>query len=568
MATSPYKAFPTNEPAAQPPPDYLHLDVSPGAFGGHIAKGLEQAGQSVSAVADLWGQIQTDSQLNSAMKESNDAVEQFKSLRGQDALNAQDGVRQHLDDIHEKFSSQLAPVQKLKFDEAYRSYQYRYLNGQITTHATAQGYDFSKQTNLASEQLAMDHAAANFNNPGEIDAAMHDARAAVIKQLQVDGRANDPATVTEAIRRADTAVYKSAAEAMYVHDPVGAAAFVEKHRKELGFAYEPLANQFRSRADQIEDRDTADNIKKAIGAGVVPAVPGAEPKTQPSNVVPLRPAPGAPAKDELGRTGGQGARIEVPFSPSMITPAGRAEMIENGLKSYQPGTKLSVSGREFTIPPAGTTFQYEGKSYTVPGARSVTPSAQKMNYSPERESEGAEAINAALTPGANRVAPDTPAIQEVAKSHGVSPEAVHSMIMLESRGRTTAKTGSYVGLTQIGPAEMKEMANAGVIPADVTYNKIRDMTADQQIDLYGKYLDYYKFGDKLRAAGVDVTKLSKPEQAAVLQGFQFAPNSTSWIRGLAQGNLDIPTTDTPQARVLGTTSIADMTRYYARRIGQ
>lgn len=347
------------------------------------------------------------------MKESDDVVEKFKALRGQDALDAQQSVRQQLDQIHDHYGSGLAPVDKLKFDNSYRSYQYRYLNGQITTHATSQGYQFASKTNADAEQHANQIAATNYNNPEIVDQQVHAARDAAMKQLQVDGMARDPNAVQEALRRADLGVYKAAAEAMYVHDPMGAAKYVEDHRKELGAAYAPLADQFRTRnetvtaetraevlqkingtADPIVKKGIADANRKVLGdeiykslfpeegaapkSNVVPIKPQAEtPPEQAKRLleeekkkVPGQPAPGAaPAKDELGRVGGQGASIDIPFHPMMATAEGRAQLIENGLKTYQPGTTLVSTFGKFTVPQAGTSFQYEGKTYTVPIAK-------------------------------------------------------------------------------------------------------------------------------------------------------------------------------------------------------
>jgi uncharacterized protein (TIGR02594 family) len=205
---------------------------------------------------------------------------------------------------------------------------------------------------------------------------------------------------------------------MYVHDPEGAMKYVEDHRTELGAAYAPLADKFRARSETVRIENQSNIMQRILGtadpvvrkgiADANRAVLGEEkykamypdegaPK---SNVVPLKPpaelptdqakrlleeekakgtqAPGAaippkpgaqPAKDELGRIGGQGASIQVPFHPLMATAEGRAQLIENGLKTYAPGTTLVSTFGKFTIPPGGSTFQYEGKTYTVPVAK-------------------------------------------------------------------------------------------------------------------------------------------------------------------------------------------------------
>jgi hypothetical protein len=353
VAQVPYKATPSVEPTSQPPPDYFHLEASPERFAA-AAKGLEQFGQSVSGVADLWGQIQTDSQLNNAMKESNQAVDDFEKLRGRDALDAQKGLKQKLDEIHDHYVGGLGAKDKLIFDNSYRNYQYRYLNGKIDTHANNQGHAFATQTNKDTEALANDTAAKNYNNPNIVEEQRHIARNAAVKELQNNGLAHEKVNVDEAIRRADTGIYQAVSEAMYVHDPEGAMKYVEDHRTELGAAYAPLADKFRARSETVRIENQSNIMQRILGtadpvvrkgiADANRAVLGEEkykamypdegaPK---SNVVPLKPpaelptdqakrlleeekakgtqAPGAaippkpgaqPAKDELGRIGGR-----------------------------------------------------------------------------------------------------------------------------------------------------------------------------------------------------------------------------------------------------------------------
>ena len=174
------------------------------------------------------------------MKEGNAAIEEFKAKRGQYALEAQDGVRQRLTEIGDKYGGQLPPYLKHKFDQAYRPYQERYWDGQIRTHSIKEGYDVGKTTNTTSQQLAIDHAAINYNNPLEVEHALADARLAAEQQLKLDGMLGIPGAVAEAHRRSDTAVHSAVAEAMNQHDAPGALKYVEAHRAELGVAYGPL----------------------------------------------------------------------------------------------------------------------------------------------------------------------------------------------------------------------------------------------------------------------------------------------------------------------------------------
>ena len=89
------------------------------------------------------------------------------------------------------------------------------------------------------------------------------------------------------------------------------------------------------------------------------------------------------------------------------------------------------------------------------------------------------------------------------------------------------------------------------------------LPAEQQIAAYGIWLTHYKFLAQMAKHKLDVLELPLARQAALLQAMQFAPNAEKWKKALSQGNLTVPSTPHPQAKVLGDTSIGDMETYYA-----
>jgi|GEM_PF-3292476 len=141
------------------------------------------------------------------------------------------------------------------------------------------------------------------------------------------------------------------------------------------------------------------------------------------------------------------------------------------------------------------------------------------------------------------------ALKEVGEKFGISPMAIAGVINTESKWRTGASTGSYRGLTQIGP-ENPEWATIG------------SMSVADQIRTYGRWLDRYRFREKTSAAGINFAAMSPAQQAAYLQGFQFAPNAMSWQYAAGRGEFGVRTTASRQARVLGSTTLTEMTRYY------
>ncbi len=152
------------------------------------------------------------------------------------------------------------------------------------------------------------------------------------------------------------------------------------------------------------------------------------------------------------------------------------------------------------------------------------------------------------------------AINKVAKKHNLDPAAVSQVIKMESNFNPRNKTGSYVGMTQIGPDTMRE-AGWGI-----SSSQFRRMPANKQIEYYGKWLDHYKFDEKVKKYGVDPSKMSASEQAAMLQAFQFSPNGNRWLRALGKGNIDTRATGSPQAGALGRTTQRDMRRTFDRRL--
>jgi len=137
---------------------------------------------------------------------------------------------------------------------------------------------------------------------------------------------------------------------------------------------------------------------------------------------------------------------------------------------------------------------------------------------------------------------------------GVSPAAIAGVIKTESNWNPQAGTGSYHGLTQMGPDTFKE---AGGKLNGLTYDEYLKASPDKQVDTYGAWLDHYGFSDKFKGAKIDLASMTPAQQAAYLQAFQFSPAVSNWIGA----DPNAPVTHTKQASALGSTSLADMTKY-------
>jgi hypothetical protein len=148
------------------------------------------------------------------------------------------------------------------------------------------------------------------------------------------------------------------------------------------------------------------------------------------------------------------------------------------------------------------------------------------------------------------------ALNEVAAAHDVDPAAIAGVIHTESVWKTDSVTGQYIGLTQVGPELTKKLG--------LTKKQFLALSAPEQIDAYGTWLDLYKFNKKMKDHGIKVSKLPLARQAALLQAMQFSPNGEKWKAALAKGNFKVRSTTSKQALVLGDTSIGDMEAYYAK----
>jgi hypothetical protein len=146
------------------------------------------------------------------------------------------------------------------------------------------------------------------------------------------------------------------------------------------------------------------------------------------------------------------------------------------------------------------------------------------------------------------------ALNDVADAYNVDPAAIAGVIHTESVWDTRCVTGSYVGLTQVGPELLKLL--------DQTREEFLNLSAAIQIQDYGKWLGYYEYSQQIAKFGMNVAIQPLARHAAVLQAMQFAPNHSRWKKAFAQGNYSVPSTSSKQARFLGDTSIHDMEAYY------
>jgi kumamolisin len=146
------------------------------------------------------------------------------------------------------------------------------------------------------------------------------------------------------------------------------------------------------------------------------------------------------------------------------------------------------------------------------------------------------------------------ALNSVADACDVDPAAIAGIIHTESVWDTKCVTGSYIGLTQVGPELLKLL--------NLTRDQFLALSAADQIQAYAKWLGYYQYSQQTSKYGMNVAAQPLARQTAVLQAMQFAPNGSKWKKAFGQGNYSVPSTSSKQALFLGDTSIHDMEAYY------
>lgn len=144
------------------------------------------------------------------------------------------------------------------------------------------------------------------------------------------------------------------------------------------------------------------------------------------------------------------------------------------------------------------------------------------------------------------------AIDKVAKELGISPAALRAIIKTESNFKSSAvsPSGNHYGATQIH----KDHFPMGGMTAE----EFRKAPLDKQISVYTDWANHYRMLEKFPL----LPKYKPAVQAAIMQGFQFAPNGKSWQKAFHDKNYDVPVTKSSQAGKLGSTSIRDMYNYF------
>jgi len=250
--------------------------------------------------------------------------------------------------------------------------------------------------------------------------------------------------------------------------------------------------------------------------------------------------------EHKGQMSGPGGHVG--FATGRVSPEGKIEMFSGNVLGGKWAAKTWYSPSQLAIrrPPEVTVSGQAGPGNAVLSEQQAAASARGA---------GAAVGAGGVIPASMQTPEVMAALREVGTKHGIHPMAIAGVINTESKWSTRAVTGRYRGLTQIGPENPE-------------WSTIGNMSAADQVRTYGRWLDRYRFGEKRQRAGVDFSSMTAAQQAAYLQGFQFAPNAMQWQYAAGRGQFGIRSTLSRQARALGSTTLAEMTRYYDQLIGR
>jgi hypothetical protein len=251
------EGVPDVAPRTSVPNDYQNIKATPEMFGAEIGRGLEEAGKGMSTAARFFGDVQVDDAATAAMTRMDKAVNNFRSLRGGDALRAQKDTQDEIEAAYNEGRQGLStPEQQLKYDQSTRMFRLRYINGVMTSHADEQAKSYAANTNNDTANLHMSLIAAN---PYD-EQIFHDNTAEVVrarvKQAQIEGR--DAEGLQQAANEGRAEAMAARVRAIGVHEPKAALDVLEKNmelasvvdRRSGVSYYDLLAGQLRSRAEQ------------------------------------------------------------------------------------------------------------------------------------------------------------------------------------------------------------------------------------------------------------------------------------------------------------------------------
>lgn len=281
--------LPSVNPRPTAPNGYGGIQVSPDAFGAGVARAREGFSQDLQKVsgdffkkAEVFQQIQADDAVNKSMSAINGHLDQFKTLQGQDALRARPDTEKEIDAAVKAGRKGLGFDQGIAYDSALNQYRRGYVQSTIASHSDTAARSYADSTNKAFLDLSLNNTASAADEE-QAEPFRHDVRAALVRQLQLTGNAQDPVQFAAAVQNADQAFYKTRIQSVGQNNPMAALALAEKNKEILGDNFAPIAEALKNKSDDMKAQVDAGKYLGMMDNPLSPGtamIPGADPRQQ------------------------------------------------------------------------------------------------------------------------------------------------------------------------------------------------------------------------------------------------------------------------------------------------
>lgn len=260
--------LPSERPATSAPDPALHLQVSPGAFGGYQAKGQQEFGQELFKAGEHWGAIAADDIANQFQEKANHVLHGdpnatvhnpdgttgpdlgYLGLKGRTALDQRQSYEKRLENLFKESQGKLLSFdQRRNFNNLTRRYR-AVISGQMGGHADKEANTYALQVNRAAIKVGAETIAADPNNEELFLHTTADMAHAAVKAAQVQfGAQPNDAIVQQAVSGAKAAAAETRILSIGSKDPVRALEMADQYKDVLGSHYHTVADHLRSRAE-------------------------------------------------------------------------------------------------------------------------------------------------------------------------------------------------------------------------------------------------------------------------------------------------------------------------------
>lgn len=246
MARVAYDPVPDNQPDLNAPIANQDIQASPEAFGGGIAKGLQQAGQGVVDLGKFYGTVAADNATNSTLQEATnalygDSTQQkvgpdgqlaadtgYFGLHGADAMSARGGVAHQLDEIIQRNREGLTtPQAQYQYDQDTRRYRAKWLTD-VAQHSDEQQRIWATDTNNTSANLALNQIARDPMNDQTVQQGLQSLTKSYVRNAQLKGE-----DASGAVLKAQQDSALAQLHTLVVKDPQSAQGVLDKNASVL-----------------------------------------------------------------------------------------------------------------------------------------------------------------------------------------------------------------------------------------------------------------------------------------------------------------------------------------------